>query len=151
MPMTQHRQLAASLIGLLFVYYEIFRWLPLGRWNGQFSFPVTNDQFYPDLVIGALLIWFTWSFAKSRRAGMITGCILLTLWTVLHFFDWWLPYFRNLPQNVGRYSFYQPHTQILPVMGHHYPPDAGHTVLDFILYPTTIFALFSIARSRPAN
>jgi hypothetical protein len=149
--MTTHRQLAAILIGTLFVYYEIFRWVPLGRWNWQFKLPVVNDQFYPDLVIGALLLWFTWSFAQNSRSGMITACLLLTLWTVVHLFDWWIPYLRDLPQNAARYSFYKPHTQLLPVIGHHYPPDAGHAVLDFILYPTTIVSIFSTTSNRPKS
>jgi hypothetical protein len=146
--MTSLRQLAIALLGALLAYYEIFRWIPLGRWNWQFHFPVTNDQFYPDLVIGALLLWFLWSFTRQSRPGMITACVLLSLWVVVHLFDWWIPYLRNLPQNGGRYSFYRPHTQLLPVIGHHYPPDAGHAILDLILYPTCLVALFATLKSR---
>lgn len=142
MPFTP-RQLASAALTVLFVYYEVYRWVPLGRWNGQSHFPVTNDQFVPDLVIGALLLWFTVSFARGSRSGMITACVLLGLWVVVHFFDWWLPYGRDLPANAGRYSFYASHTQLLPVVGHHYPPDAGHAVLDFILYPTWLLALWA--------
>ncbi len=148
--MPSPRQLAAIALGLLLLYYEVFRWAPLGRWNGQFHFPVTNDQFYPDLVIGAPLLWFLWSFARASAPGMITACVLLSLWVVVHFFDWWLPYLRDLPQNAGRFSFYQSHTQLLPVIGHHYPPDAAHTILDLILYPTCTIAVFATAtRKRP--
>jgi hypothetical protein len=39
----------------------------------------------------------------------------------VHFFDWWLPYLQSSASNYSRFSFYAPHTQILPVIGHHYP------------------------------
>ncbi len=145
--MSNLRQPAALLLGALFLYYEIFRWLPLGRWNWQFHLPVSNDQFYPDLVIGALLLWFAWSFARQSRPGMVTASVLLSLWVVVHFFDWWLPYLRDLPQNAARFSFYHSHTQLLPVFGHHYPPDGAHTILDLILYPTCLVALLATVNS----
>jgi len=69
-------RLAAACIVVLFLYYEIYRWVPLGRWNAQLSFPVSNDQFYPDILIGALLFWFAWSFAFARRIGMSTAAVL---------------------------------------------------------------------------
>lgn len=139
-----------ALLGLvcLFLYYGIYRWIPLGQWNAQFHLPVTNDQFYPDLVIGALLLWFIWSFGSRLTAGMIAACVLLTLWVVMHAFDWWIPYMRDLPQNAARFSFYQSRTQLLPVVRHHYPPDAGHAVLDFLLYPTWLLTLFATLISR---
>lgn len=143
------QKFAATLLGTLFLYYEIFRWMPLGRWNWQFRFPVVNDQFYPDLVIGALLLWFAWSVVMSRRGGVIAASALLTLWSVVHLFDWWIPYLKDLPQNADRFSFYQSHTQILPVVGHHYPPDAGHAVLDLLLYPTCVATLFAAFPSKP--
>ena len=147
MPST--RQLAVALLGALFLYYEVYRWIPLGRWNGQFHLPVTNDQFYPDLVIGALLLWFLWSFARASKPGIVTACILLTLWVVAHTFDWWIPYLRDLPQNAARFSFYASHTQLLPVVGHHYPPDAGHAILDFLLFPTWVAVLIATIRPNP--
>jgi hypothetical protein len=72
------------------LYYEVYRWVPLGNWNWQFTFPVINEQFYPDLIIGLLLLWFAWSFATRRRVGMCAASILLTLWVVIHLFDWWI-------------------------------------------------------------
>jgi hypothetical protein len=126
---------------MLFMYYEIYRWVPLRRWNWQFAWPVNNDQFYPDIVIGVLLAWIAWAFAGMRRVSMRIGTSLLALWTVVHLFDWWIPYAKNAPGNLGRFSFYSPRTQILPVIGNHYPPDAGHAVLDFLLFPTFALAL----------
>ena len=83
---------------------------------------------------------------------MWAGVALLGLWTTVHFFDWWLPYLQNRPENIGRYSFYQPHTQLLPVLDHHYPPDGGHTILDFILYPTFLVCLIAVLQqSRREN
>jgi hypothetical protein len=66
-------KLATVCTGTLFLYYEVYRWVPLGKWNWQFTFTVTNDQFFPDLLIGLLLLWFTWSFAARRRVGMWTA------------------------------------------------------------------------------
>jgi len=125
-----------------------YRWVPLGEWNAQFTFPVSNDQFYPDIVIGLLLLWIAWSFEVRSRVGMWIGSALLLLWVVVHSFDWWIPYARSLPQNLGRYSFYQHRTQILPVFGYHFPPDGGHALLDFILFPTCIISVIATFRSQ---
>jgi hypothetical protein len=76
--------------------------LPLGRWNAQFTFPVINDQFYPDIVIGLLLLWVASSFALRSPVVTGIGSALLILWVVVHSFDWWIPYARSLPQNLGR-------------------------------------------------
>ena len=69
------------------------------------------------------------------------GTSLLALWTVVHIFDWWVPYAKNAPQNLGRYTFYSKRTQILPVIGSHYPPDPGHAILDFFLFMAFALAL----------
>jgi hypothetical protein len=148
---TRLDKLATVCTGTLFLYYEVYRWVPLGKWNWQFKFPVINDQFYPDLIIGLLLIWFAWSFATRRTVGMWTAAALLTLWVVIHLFDWWIPYARSLPQNIGRYHFYQQRTQVLPALGHHYPPDGGHAVLDFILFPTCLIAVLATIRDLPSR
>lgn len=129
-------RLATLLLSLLLLYYEIYRWIPLNKWNWQFRWPVQNDQFYPDIIIGLLLIFLLVGFARKWRAAMWLSVLLLGLWSGIHFVDWWLPYLQNSPANYPRYSFYAPHTQILPVIAHHYPPDAGHAVLDFLLFPT---------------
>jgi hypothetical protein len=140
---------AAVAVTVLFLYYEIYRWVPLGRWNWQFTWPVNNDQFYSDIVIGFLLVWIARSFARVRRVSMWIGTFLLALWTVVHLFDWWIRYAKNAPANHGRFSFYSQRTQILPVIADHYPPDAGHAILDFLLFPTVALALMaSIASLR---
>lgn len=71
--MTRATKLAAFNTSALFSYYELFRWIPWGAWNGEWHFPVHNDQFYPDIVIGALLLWISYSFSRLRRVGMWTG------------------------------------------------------------------------------
>jgi hypothetical protein len=63
-------KLTIFFIALLFVYYETYRWIPLGAWNGEFRWPVTNDQFFPDIVIGLLLVWSGYVFWAGRRKGM---------------------------------------------------------------------------------
>lgn len=49
-------KLAVGFLIALLIYYEFYRWIPLGVWNGEFHWPVHNDQFYPDVVIGLLLL-----------------------------------------------------------------------------------------------
>jgi hypothetical protein len=146
--MSRRTQTAIALLALLLLYYETFRWVPLGRWNWQFRWPVQNDQFSPDIVIGLLLAFFVISFWRIWPVGMWLAVALLGLWACLHFFDWWLPYLQNSPSNYSRFSFYAPHTQILPVVGHHYPPDGGHAVLDFLLYPTWFACLLAVLDRR---
>jgi hypothetical protein len=139
---------AVLLLSLLLLYYEVYRWIPLGRWNWQFRWPVQNDQFYPDIVIGLLLIFLLVAFLRGWGAGIWVGVALLGLWVCIHFFDWWLPYLQSSASNYSRFSFYAPHTQIFPVIGHHYPPDGGHAVLDFLLYPTWLVCLLAALYSR---
>jgi hypothetical protein len=142
------RRVAITLLSLLLIYYEIFRWVPLGKWNWQFHWPVQNDQFYPDIVIGLLLIFFLLSFIRGWRVGTWACVALLGLWGGVHFFDWWWPYFHDSPATYPRFSFYAPHTQILPVIGHHYPPDGAHAVLDFLVYPTWFACLLATLRKK---
>ena len=79
---------------------------------------------------------------------MITACVILTLWTAVHLSDWWIPYTRDLPANAARFSFYPCYTQLLPVVSHHYPPDAAHAILDALVFPTTFLAIFATFTSR---
>src|ERR1700761_3608816 len=114
MPGNRLSKIAALAIAILFVYYTLFRWVPLGRWNWQFHWPVVNDQFYPDIVICLLLLVFAIAFVRRWLFAMWSASVLLTLWAVVHFFDWWLPYFRSSAANLGRYNFYAAHIQVLP-------------------------------------
>src|SRR2546429_2978292 len=129
------RSLAVVCLTVLLVYYECYRWLPLGRWNGEFHWPVHNDQFYPDIVIGFLLLLMIASFTRPVRAGMWIGVALLALWTAVHLHDWWIPYLRGTgPERDGFYSFYAGRTQLLPTFGRHHPPDGGHAILDLWVF-----------------
>ena len=138
---TRRSRTAGVLLSILLIYYEVYRWIPLGRWNWQFHWPVQNDQFYPDILIGLLLAFFSTAFMRSWRAVRWVAVALLGLWVCAHFLDWWLPYIQNSASNYSRFEFYAQHTQVLPVIGNHYPPDGGHAVLDFLLYPTWLACL----------
>lgn len=148
--MRNANRIAAISIALLFLYYEFYRWVPLGKWNGEFQWPVKNDQFYPDIVIGLLLLWMIWSFWNRWVAAMCVGTFLLALWIGVHLSDWWIPYVRGTgAEREGFYRFYASRTQILPVVGNHHPPDGGHTILDFFVllaFITSVSAL--IVRRR---
>jgi hypothetical protein len=143
MAVNKNNWAAALLLLILLAYYEIYRWVPLGKWNWQFHWPVQNDQFYPDIVIGLLLIYFAVAFLRGWRIACWACVVLLGLWGGVHFLDWWLPYLRNSAANYPRYRFYAAHTQLLPVIGNHYPPDGGHAVLDFLLYPTWLVCVIA--------
>ena len=84
-----------SLI-LLFQYYNLDRWTPLGRWNGEYHWPVHNDQLYLDLVVGVIVLGAILGFRSNFRAAMILGTALLGLWTYFHLQTWWIPYFRGV-------------------------------------------------------
>jgi hypothetical protein len=147
--MARRSRTAGVLLLILLLYYEVYRWIPLGRWNWQFRWPVQNDQFYPDIVIGLLLAFFLVAFMRLWPTARWVAVGLLGLWVCVHFFDWWLPYIQNSASNYARFSFYAQHTQVLPVLGNHYPPDGGHAVLDFLLFPTWLVCL--AAASSRAN
>src|SRR5437660_12812205 len=83
----------------LFAYYEVYRWIPLGPWNWQFAWPVNNDQFDPDIIIGLLLAWMAWTFARMRRVSMWIPSSLSALCTFFHVFDCWIHYESNTTNN----------------------------------------------------
>jgi hypothetical protein len=139
-----------SLI-LLFLYYSVDRWTPLGNWNGEHYWPVHNDQFSLDLIVGLVLLVAIFSFRANFRAGMILGTALLGLWTYFHLQAWWVPYFRgvNSPRAVAFHMQFLAHTQVLPRFGNHFPPDGEHTLIDFFLFPTLLFCLVAALKSLP--
>ena len=133
----------------LFCYYELYRWIPWGAWNGEWRFPVHNDQFYPDIVIGVLLLAIICSFSYVRRVGMWIGVGLLALWVGVHLSDWWIPYVLGTgEERAGFYRFYGAHTQILPTIGRHHPPDGGHAVLDALVLAAFLSCLVAALRDR---
>ena len=149
MAATTLRRASVFFLAILFLYYEIYRWAPLRAWNGEFYWPVHNDQFYPDIVIGALLIWIMFSYYKRRIAGMWIGVALLTLWLGIHLHDWWIPYIKGTgPERAGFYQFYGSRTQLLPAIGNHHPPDGGHTILDVLVAGAWIVCAVAAIRTK---
>lgn len=140
--MTRLSRFAVVSLSILFLYYEIYRWIPLGLWNGEPHWPVRNDQFYPDIAIGIFLIWMLWSFARQKTMAIGTAAVLLTTWAVLHAFSWWIPYLRGTgSERTGFYQFYASRIQLLPSVGNHHPPDGGHAVLDFFVFASLVLCL----------
>jgi hypothetical protein len=100
-----------------------------GAWNGEFHWPVKNDQFYPDIVMVCSCCGCCRYFGDggSLVCGSLYSC-------GVHLSDWWIPYLRGTGlERRGFYRFYSSRTQILPVIGSHHPPDGGHAVLDFFV------------------
>jgi len=130
--MPKANKLAVIFIGLLFGYYEIYRWVPLGAWNGEFYWPVK---------------W------RQRVVGMWIAVSLLMLWIGVHLFDWWIPYLHGTgSEREGFYRFYSSRTQVLPAIGRHHPPDAGHAVLDFfVLLALVLSSWAAIVSSYDGN
>ena len=140
---------AVLAIAALLGYYQIYRWIPLGAWNGQFDWPVRNDQFYPDIVIGLLLLWMLHSFWQVRRVGMWIGVGLLSLWIGVHLSDWWIPYVTGTgEERAGFYRFYGARIQILPTVGRHHPPDGGHAILDVLVLSALVCTFATAVRCR---
>lgn len=143
------RRNAIFAILVLLCYYELYRWVPTGHCNGQFHWPVKNDQVYPDIVIGVVLITIAWAVAQTRPFLIVIGAALLALWTIVHVFDWWLPHIRGTgPGHPGYYHYIHGYTQILPIAGNHYPPDGGHAVLDFLIWIALIGILTVVINDK---
>ncbi len=147
------RCLEVVCLTVLLVYYELYRWLPLGWWNGEFQWRVHNDQFYANIVIGFLLLLMIGSLTTLVRAGMWIGVFLLALWIIVHLHDWWIPCLRGTgPERDGLYFFYGSRTQILPSFGRHRPPNGGHAVLDLFVSTALVSCLVSsVVASRTAK
>ncbi len=137
-----------SLI-LLFFYYEIDRWTPLERWNGEYHWPVQNDQASLDVVVGVILLLSILSFWRKFRLGMIAGTALLGLWVFFHLQSWWIPYFEGVhsARAIAFHSQFLDHTQVLPTFGHHFAPDAEHTFIDLFVFPAFVLCLLATIRS----
>jgi hypothetical protein len=108
---------------------------------------VHNDQFYPDIIIGLLLLWMVLSFRRQREVSMWIGAILSALWVAVHLSDWWIPYMVGTgSERDGFYRFYASRIQLLPTFGKHRPPDAGHAVLDFLVFGAFLLGTASVVR-----
>ena len=144
---------ASWVLLLLFVYYYIDRWIPLGNWNGQYRWPVQNDQFILDIVVGAALLGAILCFLSRFRPGMVVGTLLLALWVCFHLQAWWIPYFRGVtsPQAIAFHRQFLAHTQVLPRLGNHFPPDAEHAFIDAFVFPAFLICLFASIRSFAAG
>ncbi len=153
------RNYAVWILILLFLYYNIDRWIPLGNWNGNYHCPVQNDQFWLDIFVGFALIAVILSFRFNIKEGMALGTALLGLWVYFHLQSWWLPYFRGVssPRAIAFHTQFLKHTQVLPKFGHHFPPDAEHSFIDVFVFPAFSLCLaattlsFSGRSSRSAG
>jgi hypothetical protein len=143
------RNYACWSLVLLFLYYNVDRWTPLGNWNGEHYWPVQNVQSSLDIFVGIVLLGAIISFRTNFRAGMILGTALLSLWIYFHVQTWWLPYIRGVtsPRAIAFHTQFLEHTQVLPKFGNHFPPDAEHTIIDFFLFPAFLFCLVAAIRS----
>lgn len=137
-----------SLI-FLFLYYAVDRGMPLGKWNGEYHWPVHNDQFLLDLVVGVIVLGAIFSFQLNFRPGMILCTALLGLWTYFHLQTWWIPYWQGVssPRAIAFHEQFLEHTQVLPKYGHHFPPDAEHTFIDMLVFPAFLLCLIATVRS----
>lgn len=133
---------------LLFLYYNVDRWTPLGNWKGEHRWPVQNVQSSLDILVGVVLLGAIVSFRTDFHPGMILGTALLALQTYFHLQAWWLPYFRGVtsPRAIAFHTQFLEHTQVLPTFGNHFPPDAEHTFIDFFVFPAFFFCLVATAR-----
>jgi phosphotransferase system glucose/maltose/N-acetylglucosamine-specific IIC component len=123
-----HR-IAALFLLLLSVYYEAYRWLPLGDWNGQTRWPVSNGDPYADVLVGLLLIGIAWSFAEELRGGMWLGITLLGLLAARHVPHLWAFY---APDYTAPADQLEAHLKFVPLVGGTYNTDQGHLVLDIL-------------------
>ena len=137
-----------SLI-LLLLYYIVDRWTPLGNWNGNYGWPVHNDQFSLDIFVGLTLLAVIASFWLNLRIGMVFGTLLLGLWVYFHLQAWWLPYIFGVssPRAIAFHTQFLAHTQVFPKIGNHFPPDAEHTFIDIFVFPAFLVCSVSTLRA----
>jgi hypothetical protein len=143
------RKVSVFCLAILLLYYQMDRWAPLGAWNGEFRWPVHNDQFYSDIVIGIVLLWMIRSFYKRQIVGMWVSVALLTVWLGVHIQLWWIPYVRGTAaEHAANYPLYGSHSQILPAVGSHHTPDIEQAVLDLLLFVTSVVCALAAFRTR---
>lgn len=130
---------------ILTVYLQAFMWLPLGHWNGKFEW-INSDYFK---MFAGYLLWALFGiisiigFTKRWIALMIFGLIFHLVWFIMHAFDWWIPYIQGASQE--RLEWYKrDFSQTyywLPKINNHWPPNAGHVVIDILLIVVLISGL----------
>jgi hypothetical protein len=145
LPNRTRKDNALISLTLLFVYYSIDRWIPLGDWNLEHQWPVHNGQLTLDIVVIAVLIAAILAFYRKIRIGMVLATALLGLWCYFHLQSWWWPYLRGVTsaRAIAFHSQFLKHTQVLPQFGNHFPPDAEHTFIDVFVFLAFAFCLTS--------
>ncbi len=137
------RSVSLSSQIILTLYLQVFMWLPLGHWNGKFDW--INFNYFQSFA--GYLLWALFGmisiigFASKRIVVMIFGLIFHFVWLIMHTFDWWIPYIQGAsPERLDWYrrDFGQTYYW-LPKINNHWPPNAGHVVIDILL----IVVLFS--------
>ena len=64
----------------------------------------------------------------------------------------WIPYAVGTgDERASFYRFYGTHTQILPTIGRHHPPDGGHAILDAIVLSAFLSCLIAALRARKSG
>jgi hypothetical protein len=157
--MTRARRHSLIALAVLFAYYAIDRWLPLGAWNNAYGFPVDNDQAILDVIVLAVLA----GTYAGVRAGwwpvMAIGVLLLGVWCYFHWTTWWAPYAFGVdtPGEIRWHEQFEAGLQLLPRAGDHIPPDAEHIGIDVCLVPATVLTLRALVtrlrqpRDRPST
>jgi len=140
-------------LGLLFGYYAIDRWLPLGAWNGSTRFPVANDQAVLDVVVLCVVAGL---FAATRYQiwpAMLVGTGLLALWCYFHATTWWLPYVSGVDtqRELQWREQFAGQLQLLPRWGTHIPPDAEHIAIDVFVLAATVSTAIATARATASG
>ena len=145
MTAAQRRSLWA--LGLLFAFYAIDRWLPLGAWNGSSGFPVDNPQAILDVVVLCVLAGLFAAVRYRLWPAMIAGTGLLGLWCYFHVTTWWLPYLRgaDTPGELRFHEQLSSNLQLLPRWGTHIPPDGEHIAIDALVLAATVATLIATA------
>ena len=149
--MTIARRRNLWALGLLFGYYALDRWLPLGAWNGNAGFPVDNPQAGLDIIVLCVLVGLFAAVRYEVLPAMIAGTALLGVWCYFHLATWWWPYVRGV-ESAGKLRFHEQlenNIQLLPRWGRHIPPDGEHIAIDLLVFPATALTLIAtVARAR---
>jgi ATP-dependent helicase Lhr and Lhr-like helicase len=151
---TRVRRWNLVVLALLFAYYGLDRFLPLGAWNGQRAFLVDNGQVALDLVVLAVLAGTIVGVRFAVRPLMALGAAVLVLWCILHLETFWIPYARGV-RSLRERAFHEQfleQIQLLPRFGDHLPPDGEHLVIDLLVLPATLLtALAAVETLRPRS
>lgn len=146
------RKAAVASQTVLFVYFQICMWLPLGAWNNQHTFPVVHSAraAIGPAAIGLGTVLLIIGTRLRIRLLMLVGAVGHFGWWIAQALTIWPPYIWGASQRYAEMyeRVWGRTTKVLPRWGDHLPPDAMHFFIQALLVAVLVTTTATLLRDR---